>query len=531
MALVSFPLPGRVHTGAAGSAFMGSGEEREEAERQRKARFQAAVAESRAAGTSLRSGGALEDVDLQELVKEPAQAAPPESDDEEAMEDEQGAQAEGEKKKAAAAAKEEAKQKVDAELERNKAIRRLQKEWGKVDAAVTSGMQSVDAAMMDFSAPKDKSDFSREIAVVKSRSASLRLIAADGPLSSQHLKDHLSRFKIAAADDRTATDDADPDLALSAPCYNFQYLVTMSDLKLKIDIPRTHQSGKAILEVEETQMQSFRAAIELTKAVSKAIAELYNARVHKMGEDNKRKLDLEKEALKRQRRSSGAGEPERSPQQPPMPATVDNRKFWQWTPQAVSRIAVMEENEFVNLQPAWPTISVPIIVNNLSGVLSYKDLADEHPLKKEINSKLDAFRVRTDKSIGQFTAPIEDLGVKSQLKDRIEEILPTKAIVDCALDDAKKKAFEKLIEPDVWIRAPSGDTVNVEPAALASLRVSFAGSRTLVCARFSELGGYVRQQKGARALKQPISMLATVQWLQAASPTDLQARRAPKNPR
>eukprot|EP00959_Pyramimonas_sp_CCMP1952_P124294 2598545-Pyramimonas_sp.AAC.1 len=63
------------------------------------------------------------------------------------------------------------------------------------------------------------------MAVVTTRADALRLIDSDSKTASQELSSYLGKFKIAAAEDRTATDmTGNPELAQCAPCYNAHHL-------------------------------------------------------------------------------------------------------------------------------------------------------------------------------------------------------------------------------------------------------------------------------------------------------------------
>ena len=74
------------------------------------------------------------------------------------------------------------------------------------------------------------------------------------------------------------------------------------------------------------------------------------------------------------------------------------------------------------------------------------------------------------------------------------------------------------VAPD-WARHPNGTICAMETGSFATLRFCFEGTRTIRCARFTSLGQHVRNLKGPRVWKQPISTLAVKTWLEAASPT------------
>eukprot|EP00971_Amphidinium_carterae_P338832 6476354-Amphidinium_carterae.1 len=116
-----------------------------------------------------------------------------------------------------------------------------------------------------------------------------------------------------------------------------------------------------------------------------------------------------------------------------------------------------------------------------------------------------------------------------------------------------------MCEPDFWMRAGGSEASGMELASLACFRLlgwctlyacsdvqvvlesegvgyqvvdglhpvqtqhvtcryTLVGSRVVVVSTLAGLGDFVRERGGARALKGPISQVATRQWLRSASP-------------
>lgn len=60
-------------------------------------------------------------------------------------------------------------------------------------------------------------------------------------------------------------------------------------------------------------------------------------------------------------------------------------------------------------------------------------------------------------------------------------------------DDSKRAVaqLEKLTVPDLFMRSAGSETSNLEMGCLACIRYQIQGSRLVLCALFSQLGGYV----------------------------------------
>ena len=90
----------------------------------------------------------------------------------------------------------------------------------------------------------------------------------------------------------------------------------------------------------------------------------------------------------------------------------------------------------------------------------------------------------------------------------------------------------KLMQPDLFLFTAQKPQINCEAASLASVRINVAGSRTIMCWPFSQLGDYVRSKIGGRALKHPINSVATTQWIAAATTEDIKelVEQSPRMP-
>ena len=84
-----------------------------------------------------------------------------------------------------------------------------------------------------------------------------------------------------------------------------------------------------------------------------------------------------------------------------------------------------------------------------------------------------------------------------------------------------EQRLAKLTQPDLQANAGGRKFLTCESAALPAFRLQLAGSRQIIMFPFSQIGDYVREQVGGRALKHPINSVATQQWLMNASSNDI----------
>eukprot|EP00959_Pyramimonas_sp_CCMP1952_P083095 1736734-Pyramimonas_sp.AAC.1 len=177
------------------------------------------------------------------------------------------------------------------------------------------------------------------------------------------------------------------------------------------------------------------------------------------------------------------------------------------------RMKVVNEADFKEL--SLSDITVPVIVSKSESLRDYYDNTPN--LQKELTDALNAYRVRPDKRSGQFHASLMQPTVHDAWKEKILMALPKGEIHDKL--ENEMACLNPLAKVEMWIRGPAAETYALEPAGVATFRYNVMGSRTVLAAPFAQIGNYIRESKGLKAMKQPVSMLATVQWLQSASPT------------
>ena len=149
-------------------------------------------------------------------------------------------------------------------------MRKLQKEFSKVSAKVTSSATQVAATLLDFG---DTSEFNRELSVVTSRNTALKLVNVFDTGGTAPLNEYLRNFST-DADGNTLYESDGPDsqpVATAAPCFGFENLLTLHDLGHLHNMPVTITSVKLANEWEAQQMVHFRATDELCKSVARDV--------------------------------------------------------------------------------------------------------------------------------------------------------------------------------------------------------------------------------------------------------------------
>eukprot|EP00959_Pyramimonas_sp_CCMP1952_P113237 2366901-Pyramimonas_sp.AAC.1 len=191
--------------------------------------------------------------------------------------------------------------------------------------------------------------------------------------------------------------------------------------------------------------------------------------------------------MKRQKRAGDPGSKEQQPQVSPQ--KPDDKPFWQWTPLPEHRMRVLALVDLRKMNAS--DISAPLIVTDVDPLTSIAK-GDEN-FKKEMHDKGNSFRVRPDKSNGQFHGKFQDKSVEAQIEKTMrEECFPMCADVGGVLLPAEAEVLQHVMKADVWIRGANSDTFGIEQAALTCVRYNFSGARTIVAAPFAELGGFVR---------------------------------------
>eukprot|EP00959_Pyramimonas_sp_CCMP1952_P322019 6738155-Pyramimonas_sp.AAC.1 len=302
----------------------------------------------------------------------------------------------------------------------------------------------------------EQKTFARELAVAKSRGKALALVSGT---SDSELHEYIKSFATASDDASTAAGvgfaDDNARIAAAPPCFGYENLLTMRSLKEKTSIPASLITEKDINEFDASVHVHFKSGLELGKSVAKAVSELYSARVTARTEQNKRKMAEEKEAIKRSKRMGSAqqsgGHSQQQQQQP------DTNPFWKWTPQPENRIKTVEACEFKDIGIA--DLMKPIIV----GKTTLADLySNDNDLKKEVNDQLQGFRVRPDKSAGQFHGGISDKTVESRVADGFRANMPS-AVQMLDITDDQKQYLSAIVQPEIWVRSPNTNTFGLEP--------------------------------------------------------------------
>ena len=238
---------------------------------------------------------------------------------------------------------------VGVDVMRNKVTRSLERSAAGAEASVDRELQAIEAALLDFGGDDEKRAFSREIAVVESRVAALRLVKGssdqDADVDAKKLQDYKMSFQV--IDDASTVSAGSPQeeqerVCKAPPCFGYQNLRTLFELKACAHLDPGLMTAKDINEYELNQTKFFRSISEMTKASKQSVNDLYTARVVRLGDEQKRKRQVEQEETKRQKRMSGAAQ---APA-PPKVKADDTESAFQWNADEKHRIPVVERAAF-----------------------------------------------------------------------------------------------------------------------------------------------------------------------------------------
>lgn len=275
----------------------------------------------------------------------------------------------------------------------------------------------------------------------------------------------------------------------------------------------------------------FKAANELTKAVKSAVNDLYGARIHYRNECQKRKQEEQRDNMKRRRCLQG-GEGGIVDNAPPLAAPAQAGTVFDYRDMKLP-LCTAEEFKAMNLATARD----PILI---SGSPIMESLAKDTTLKKELSDSITSFRVHPGRQGGVKVGIVDD-SLRATVRTLLTQAMPEHVAHDfgsmkAATRDKLKDHFvsggvykigcnpaidtqqiQDSCDPDIWLRAAGTDLPIQEQLNLTALRLTMQGTRLVVVARLAELGEHVRNMKGSKAMKSPISCLATMQWLKNAT--------------
>lgn len=277
----------------------------------------------------------------------------------------------------------------------------------------------------------------------------------------------------------------------------------------------------------------FKACNELAKAVKSAVNDLYGARIYFRNECQKRKQEEQRDNLKRRRCLHGEGAPGDNAGAGsaiiPAGTVFDYRdtKFPAYT---------AEEFKKVDLA----TARSPILV---TGTKLLESMNKDSTFKKELSDCMTSFRVHPGRQGGVKVGIVDD-SLRSIVRSWLTQAMPPHVAHELgSLPEATREklkdhgsflcvvlkpllgrnpttdtpSHKESCEPDMWLRASSTDMAIQEQLNLTALRMTMQGTRLVVVARLASLGEHVRNLKGSKAMKSPISCLATMQWLKSAT--------------
>lgn len=188
-------------------------------------------------------------------------------------------------------------------------------------------------------------------------------------------------------------------------------------------------------------------------------------------------------------------------------------------PSDKERIRVVTYEGFVKL--GVDDLATPIVVQSIPALQAMSEKDDI--FKKELRDTCASFKAHPDRASSQLKGDVIDPSLAASMKKIIGDMFPMLEQSRLPKGSPLEENLEKLLRPDFWVRSPGSVFCNLENSCLACLRYNVVGSRSVVTARFSELGAYVRAQKGPRALRMPINAAMTNAWLRSATPKALNA--------
>lgn len=276
---------------------------------------------------------------------------------------------------------------------------------------------------------------------------------------------------------------------------------------------------QALLEYEAKQDKHFKSVAELVKAVKTAVGELYDARAHTLEAVKKRKVEDERESIKRQKTMVGAAKEKAVKDAGAggagLPADKQGTIF-DFKAADANKMPVLSALDFAAMDSK--NMNKPFIVQGIASLTEL--MGTDVNFKKEVSDNISAFRVDPNRQSGS-KALVVDGGLQKTLGTLMFQHMPkfTNYVFPPDGDKLMAAKLEECRQPDFWLRASgSAPAPSAEPLGLASLRFTLQGARTIVAATLPDLGSYVRTEKGSRALKQPISSHATMLWMKSANP-------------